>query len=725
MDMKKMLGAITKLQGTGESIKTVPVAATGKKILNESSKTDTESVKSSFKNVFNSLLSEADQVTTKPLQSQGQFQVDVGDETKFVAKDQQSANMMKQKIEQGDIQAVQETDDDGDWKYDYMRDKELDRKHDEWYIRIDGKTYADNRKQPVPFSNEGDARAFALKMSQHTRTPLSSFKLTKSQMDAKTVTEGKMKELDMDLKDKTMSDTEFKKKYKMTKAEIKNELKPSIKKESKMKNTYEAKKAKPDFLDLDKDGDKKESMKKAAADKKKDSANKKSSAGLTAAQKKLPPGLQKAVAKKKTVKEGANPTEAARLLGKAHATANDTFSCKYEEGTQEAQAYLDGYKSGLDECYGTGSMSGSSMTQMPSMVPGMDAMSIAPGIDDFEEDALIGGSETYDATDSDDFGYEDEDTMMAFEAWDKQLSTLLNENTEVSEGVTVAINKDIENAPDSVTVTAQGDEADQLLAMIKQAGMGLFGGDDEQTGSYGVPVQAPAAADVSVTQSEVGDHDSMMALLQKMTTDSQDYEDEETQDDEHVHGHPDAACDVCGSGDCGCGNKAVVVGEEQSEDEMEYEVAETADSDEAETTADEDAEAEEDKALAGADSGDEEEIVEGSIKKMAHEKAENVDKQQFISWAADYGMEEQEAAEFWDSVNDADTEEELNEWANDANNEREEDDSYYEDIDFMTKVISGGLNNEKKDQTTLPHTRVKVDESTQSINDWKKLSGIK
>jgi hypothetical protein len=32
----------------------------------------------------------------------------------------------------------------------------------------------------------------------------------------------------------------------------------------------EAKKAKPDFLDLDKDGDKKESMKKAAADKKKD-----------------------------------------------------------------------------------------------------------------------------------------------------------------------------------------------------------------------------------------------------------------------------------------------------------------------------------------------------------------------------------------------------------------------------------------------------------------------
>jgi hypothetical protein len=37
----------------------------------------------------------------------------------------------------------------------------------------------------------------------------------------------------------------------------------------------EAKKAKPDFLDIDKDGDKKEPMKKAAADKKKGSAPKK------------------------------------------------------------------------------------------------------------------------------------------------------------------------------------------------------------------------------------------------------------------------------------------------------------------------------------------------------------------------------------------------------------------------------------------------------------------
>jgi hypothetical protein len=55
--------------------------------------------------------------------------------------------------------------------------------------------------------------------------------------------------------------------------------------------------AKPDFLDLDKDGDKKEPMKKAAGDKGGDdkTADKK---GLSDKQKKLPPGLQKAIAKK-------------------------------------------------------------------------------------------------------------------------------------------------------------------------------------------------------------------------------------------------------------------------------------------------------------------------------------------------------------------------------------------------------------------------------------------
>jgi hypothetical protein len=349
---------------------------------------------------------------------------------------------------------------------------------------------------------------------------------------------------------------------------------------------------------------------------------------------------------------------------------------------------------------------------------------------------------------------------MAFESWDRELNALLNEGKmkdidaefkkehgkskadmkkdlsgdtkkPVKEGISVSVSKGQQGAPDSVSVTAQDGDADALLAMIKQAGLGLFGGDEPS--GYGSP--AVAAQPVG----DIGDHDSMMALIKKMSSTGNDYEDEESQDDQHVHGHPDAACGVCGSSDCGCDDesdsKALVVGEEQgyddkedeslgmrtgkesgkeqsmkdrrddsygkfgkrtdedeSEDQMEFEVAESnaPDSGEAETTADENAEAKEDQALAGAMSGNEEEIDEGSCS--------------------------------------MDEEEELTEWANDAGYEGSEnikDNTFEQDIEFMTRIISGGLNGPKKDQTTLPYTRVKVDESRQAINDWKKLSGIK
>jgi hypothetical protein len=67
--------------------------------------------------------------------------------------------------------------------------------------------------------------------------------------------------------------------------------------------------SKPDFLDIDKDGDKKEPMKKAAAEKgdsKKDGGESK---GLSAKQKKLPPGLQKAIAKKKGTAESVKTSK--------------------------------------------------------------------------------------------------------------------------------------------------------------------------------------------------------------------------------------------------------------------------------------------------------------------------------------------------------------------------------------------------------------------------------
>ena len=82
--------------------------------------------------------------------------------------------------------------------------------------------------------------------------------------------------------------------------------------EAKKKESKKDKKmdegSKPDFLDVDKDGDKKEPMKKAAkeADKAED---KKETKGLSAKQKKLPPGLQKAIAKKKGTSESVKASK--------------------------------------------------------------------------------------------------------------------------------------------------------------------------------------------------------------------------------------------------------------------------------------------------------------------------------------------------------------------------------------------------------------------------------
>jgi hypothetical protein len=74
--------------------------------------------------------------------------------------------------------------------------------------------------------------------------------------------------------------------------------------------------------------------------------------------------------------------------------------------------------------------------------------------------------------------------------------------------------------------------------------------------------------------------------------------------------------------------------------------------------------------------------------------------------------------------------ESLNEWANSPQGQSE-DEQFETDMEFMTKVISGGLNNQKQDQTTLPSTRVRTGAESPprgadtSIGaDLKRLAGI-
>ena len=95
-----------------------------------------------------------------------------------------------------------------------------------------------------------------------------------------------------------------------------------------------AEKAKPDFLDLDKDGDKKEPMSKAADEKGDDKDDKK---GLSAKQKKLPAGLQKAIAKKNEDVEVTEGAEEAATLTMAAKDMVDRVT-GWMEDTAEMQA---------------------------------------------------------------------------------------------------------------------------------------------------------------------------------------------------------------------------------------------------------------------------------------------------------------------------------------------------------------------------------------------------
>lgn len=445
--------------------------------------------------------------------------------------------------------------------------------------------------------------------------------------------------------------------------------------------------AKPDFLDVDKDGDEKESFKKAVKDKE----------------------------TKKKVKEGMDSRlKAAHHAGKSHALSKQGYNCAYDD-MEEARQYHEGFKQGLDECYG----------QMPMEGVGQEVEDMAsygahtPTIAD-EGNAFTGalaktpsggkfsvGGKTF--TDNSSLEEANPFSMSeSMEAWDKELNALLEGKTSVNEGLSVSISKGQQGAPDSVSVTAQDAEADQLLGLLKQAGLGLFGGDDAVQTGQSSPMSVttgdePAQAGANGIELDVvDDHDGMMDLIKKVTgaqpaqpqggfadqeggeEGSEDYADEEGSDEGHEeHEHTDEeACNECGMAyeSCGCDDKEMV-DEVESEDQMEYEVAEDAADD------------------SGATETEQED--------------------------ADVAQANQSAAEYDASQTEEETVEES--YAN------SDDDGYQADMDFMTNVITGGLNKKKATgQSTIPVVASQasrlgnpMQESADLLTDWKSLAGIK
>lgn len=589
------------------------------------------------------------------------------------------------------------------------------------------------------------------------------------------------------------------------------------------RTTLEGKK--PDFLDLDKDGNKKEPMKKAAADK-----------------------------KKQKVKESMNHRiSAARLEGKSHGLRGHAHSGKRYEDLEELKAYHEGYKEGLDESHGMGMYETAPAATVPGMasqaMPTMEDEMAASGTA-WEDDGRISwinttfanreGRYTFPSTvrmtsDADALkhiksgqltpdlevlvGYPDNrnvkykasevpelsrlfksepstgmeegnaftaalaktpkggkftvggktftdrtnyDTKVdeyAFESLDKQLNALLTESEEVTEGLSVSVSKGQQNSPDSVTITAQDAEADQLLQLVKHAGLGLFGDDHDHAPSSAMSIQpahgAPDEVGAGGVDVEVVDgNDGIMGLMQKLSgiqsAGADDYADEEGE--EQLHGNysevgkkdcgceddceceektDEAMCNECGMmegmHESSCSMNEEQIDEVETEDQMEFEVSEdnAPDSGAAETTADENAEAEEDKALALKSVNESffdilarlEKLAEGSGDEPKHPKHDEKDEKDFDDAEKEEDVKESE---------------ELNEWANNAG-KKGTDASFEADIDFMTKIIAGGLNKPKSTgQTTVPviagqESRMHDHQGTvsDSIDDWTKLAGIK
>jgi len=106
--------------------------------------------------------------------------------------------------------------------------------------------------------------------------------------------------------------------------------------------------------------------------------------------------------------------------------------------------------------------------------------------------------------------------------------------------------------------------------------------------------------------------------------------------------------------------------------------------------------------------------------------AEIADTQQANAAASSYDAAESEDEAASDDAIDEDEETVEESLANG------DDDKFETDIDFMTNVISGGLNKRKSTgQTTIPVVSTQLSrlgnpmqESTALLHDWKKLSGI-
>ena len=746
---------------------------------------ETKAKKKGLKEYFDALdraiMNEAEQIQIKPLsqmpkqpgqqmagqkpampgqaqQAAGQAQkntqvIQQGNTTLGTVDDPQLAAQIKKELEGGGMTLMPEGEMDesiADWakeKYhDYKMGRELGKAGK---ATMRGDTAAANAANMAAGTHGDKVLSTRYKSTGSTMNKQSSH-LPGGEQDATNIArlrqQGKIREADQPPNDSLMSP--------MSEARAKAD-------EKKKKTVKEA--AKPDFPDIDNDGNKKEKISQAAQDAKRDKKKVKEDMDSESKtdKKKCPPmshikkmcqdgksvaeickmhpdcdqkELKQMVAdcKKKMVKEGMDHRlKAARHMGKAHALTKEGYNCRYDD-MEESRHYHEGYKEGLDECYGQVPIQGLVVGEANNEVADMASYGAhTPTMED-ELDEVSRGQwikQKAISTPGPDvrvFGQtlHDKDVLenspFAFEAWEKELNSIL-EGKDVTEGMTVSISKGQQGSPDSVSVSAQDGEADQLLSIIKQAGLGLFGGDDAGHSHTGQPmtVDVDGGEGPQANIEVVDDHDDMLSLIRKMTGQgpAQANGDYEEEGGHEGHGHEDETCESCGGMMEEGHSCEEAVEEDQNMYQREEEVAEDqSGGDDSEESDEVNSDAVRDAALATA----------------AGQSFANTDAP--IKEGGDGGEASDAGAKGVDIADVAsETEEDLEEsLANGA------DDTFESDIDFMTNVITQGLNGRKRNvagngQSTIPAVAIAQEnrlgspmkESTDLLKDWRKLSGIK
>ena len=123
---------------------------------------------------------------------------------------------------------------------------------------------------------------------------------------------------------------------------------------------------------------------------------------------------------------------------------------------------------------------------------------------------------------------------MAYDVWNHQLEKMINESM-IKESLTVTTTKGDNGTDDSVSVTASGNDASDIMAILRNAGIGRMGGEeqhtDHPTSAYGAP-EGDSVDVVKIDGPEVIDGgDTMLGLMKKIADISSGHDSHEGSED--------------------------------------------------------------------------------------------------------------------------------------------------------------------------------------------------